>query len=245
MHAEHYELDAQLADTHWWWVARRRVLQHLIGRLLKPAESRKILEVGCSTGSNLPMLKAFGKVEAMELETSAAAVCRERNPDIRIYEGGIPDPLRDRYDVICLFDVLEHIEDDEGALEWIDDHLAPGGTVLVTVPAFRFLWSRHDELAQHFRRYSRPELESLLSRNFEIAYASYFNTHMFPAIAGVRLIQRLLGQDGGENDKAIGGGGLTNWLFKTIFATERFWLPLIRAPFGVSIFAAARKASAT
>ncbi len=244
MHADHYGLDAELADTHWWWVARRRVLRHLMGRLLSPEDQRKILEVGCSTGSNLAMLKDFGSVYAMELERSAAEVCRSRNPDIRVYDGGIPDPLRDRYDVICLFDVLEHIEDDAGALEWIDDHLAPGGTVLITVPAFRFLWSRHDELAHHFRRYTRRELEALLGSRFEISYTSYFNTHLFPAIAGVRLIQRLFGIDGGENDKAVASTGPANWLLKTIFAVERFWMPMIKLPFGVSIFAAARKASA-
>ena len=241
MDAAHYGLDTELAGSHWWWVARRKVLRRLLNRFLGRSSKRKILEVGCSTGSNLRMLQDFGTVHAMEIHQPSVEYCRMRFPGIRIYDGGIPDPLRDSYDVICLFDVLEHIEDEDGALEWIDDHLAPGGIVLVTVPAFDFLWSRHDELAHHFRRYTKPALESLLRRRFEVIYASYFNTHLFPAIAAVRLIQRLL-HLGGANDKAVGGRGFPNKVLETVFASERVWLPALKLPFGVSIFAAVQKA---
>jgi SAM-dependent methyltransferase len=241
MDPAHYQLDLELAASHWWWVARRKVLRRLLNRFLGKSSKRKILEVGCSTGSNLRMLQDFGTVHAMEMHGPAVEYCRMRFPGIRIYDGGIPDPLRDRYDVICLFDVLEHIEDEDGALEWIDDHLAPGGVLLVTVPAYDFLWSRHDELAQHFRRYTKPALEALLRRRFEVSYASYFNTHLFPAIAAVRLIQRLLHLDG-RNDKAVGGRGFSNKVLETVFASERVWLPALKLPFGVSIFAAAHKA---
>jgi SAM-dependent methyltransferase len=245
MDAAHYQLDEELASSHWWWVARRKVLRRLLDRFLGKERKRKILEVGCSTGSNLRMLQDYGTVHAMEVHGPAVEYCRMRYPGIRIYDGGIPDPLRDRYDVICLFDVLEHIEDEDGALEWIDDHLTPGGVLLVTVPAFDFLWSRHDELARHFRRYTKPALEALLRRRFDVTYASYFNTHLFPAIAAVRLIQRLLHLGGGESDKAAGGRGFSNKVLETVFASERVWLPALKLPFGVSIFAAARKAGAS
>jgi SAM-dependent methyltransferase len=241
MHSEHYELDAQLADSHWWWVARRKVLRRLLNRFLGKDSKRKILEVGCSTGSNLRMLQDFGTVHAMEMHEPSVEYCRMRFPGIRVYDGGIPDPLRDSYDVICLFDVLEHIEDEQGALEWIDDHLAPGGVLLLTVPAFDFLWSRHDELAHHFRRYKKADLEALLRERFEVVYTSYFNTHLFPAIALVRLIQRLLHLDSGENDKAVGGTGFSNKVLQAVFASERLWLPVLKLPFGVSIFAAVQK----
>ncbi len=245
MDATHYQLDKELAASHWWWVARRKVLRRLLNRFLGKDRKRKILEVGCSTGSNLRMLQDFGIVHAMELHPPAVEFCRMRFPGIRIYDGGIPDPLRDRYDAICLFDVLEHIDDEDGALEWIDDHLAPGGVLLLTVPAFDFLWSRHDELAQHCRRYTRPMLEALLRHRFDVIYASYFNTHLFPAIAAVRLLQRLLHLGGGENDKAAGGNGISNKVLEAVFASERIWLPALRLPFGVSIFAAARKPGAS
>jgi len=245
MDADHYQLDIDLAESHWWWVARRKVLRRLLSRFVGRSDKRKILEVGCSTGSNLRMLQDFGTVHAMEVHEPAVEYCRMRYPGIRVYDGGIPDPLRDSYDVICLFDVLEHIEDEDGALEWIDDHLTPGGVLLVTVPAFEFLWSRHDELAQHYRRYTKPALEALLRRRFDVAYCSYFNTHLFPAIAVVRLIQRLLHLDRGENDKAVGGRGIPNRVLQAVFASERLWLPALKLPFGVSIFAAAHKTKAS
>jgi SAM-dependent methyltransferase len=243
MDAAHYQIDAALAETHWWWVARRKLLRRLLDRFVGKNRKRKILEVGCSTGSNLRMLQEFGTVHGLELHKPAVAYCRMRFPGIRIYDGGIPDPLRDVYDAICLFDVLEHIEDEAGALEWIDDHLAPGGVLLVTVPAYDFLWSHHDELAHHHRRYTKTALEALLGQRFEVAYASYFNTHLFPAIAAVRLIQRLLRLDGGS-DKAVGGKGFSNGLLQTVFAAERLWLPVLKLPFGVSIFAVAHKSKA-
>ena len=242
MQEDHYDLDAALADSHWWWVARRKLIGHLMDRLLRPDPSRRILEVGCSTGSNIPLLQRFGQVDAMEMHPRTAALTRRRFPEMRIYDGGIPDPLRDTFDVICLFDVLEHIEDDAGALEWIDDHLAPNGTLLITVPAYRFLWSRHDDLAHHFRRYTRPQLADLLQERFELSYTSYFNTHLFPAIAAIRLLQRLLRLNSGENDKAVGGRGVAHRVLEAVFAAERVWLPALRLPFGVSIIAAARKA---
>jgi SAM-dependent methyltransferase len=239
------KLDTERAASHWWWVARRKVLHRLLNRFLGQDRKRKILEVGCSTGSNLRMLQDYGTVHGMEIDPSALEYCRMRYPGIRIYDGGIPDPLRDRYDVICLFDVLQHLEDEDGALQWLDDHLAPGGVLLVTVPAFDFLQPGGDPAGAGLRRYTKPALEALLRRRFEVSYASYFNTHLFPAIAAVRLIQRLLRLDGNEPATSADGHGFSNKVLETVFASERVWLPALRLPFGVSIFAAARKPEAS
>lgn len=241
MHPNHYELDAALAETHWWWAARRVIIAHLIDRLIDPKPGRHVLEIGCSTGSNFAMLQRYGDLEAMELFTPAAEHCRRRYPEIPVHNQGIPNDRADTYDMICLFDVLEHIEDDAGALAWIDDHLNANGMVFITVPAFAFLWSRHDELAHHHRRYRRDGLLSLVRRNFDISYSTYFNTHLFPAIAGVRLLQRLGGLPQGAHDKAIAGQGVVNALLRATFGAERLWLPSLSLPFGVSIFVAAEK----
>lgn len=237
---EECKAHAALTDAHWWWLARLKVLRRLLSRFLGKDSKRRILEVGCSTGANLRMLQDFGTVYAMDVDTPAVEYCRMRFPGIRIYDGGIPDPLRDSYDVICLFDVLEHIEDEDGALEWIDDHLAADGVVLVTVPAYGFLGSPQDGA---FRRYTRPALEKLLRKRFDVSYASYFNTHLFPAIATARLAQRMLHLNGGTQDTAS-GGGIANRALQAVFASERLWLPVFRLPFGVSIFAVGRKAKA-
>ncbi len=238
---EECKAHAALTDSHWWWAARLKVLRRLLNRFLGKDSKRKILEVGCSTGVNLRMLQDFGTVHAMDLDTPSVEYCRMRFPGIRIYDGGIPDPLRDSYDVICLFDVLEQIEDEDGALEWIDDHLASNGVLLVTVPAYGFLGSAADGAV---RRYTRPALENLLRRRFNVAYASYFNTHLFPAIALGRLVQRLLHLNGDARNGRAAGGGVANRLLQAIFASERIWLPTLRLPFGGSIVAVAGKANA-
>jgi SAM-dependent methyltransferase len=241
MRADHYELDAALAESHWWWVARRKVIAHLMDRIAGPTTERNVLEVGCSTGSNLSMLQRYGTVQAMEMHAPAVAYGRRQFPDLRIHQAAIPTPLDEHFDIVCLFDVLEHIADEAEALTWIDGHLGPGGLFFLTVPAYGFLWSRHDELAHHQRRYTRGSLVTLLRRSFEVRYATYFNTHLFPAIAGVRIAQRAFGIRGGERDKAIGGKGFVNALLQAIFAAERLWLPRMSLPFGVSIFVAAQK----
>lgn len=245
MDEQHYRLDAERTDSHWWWVARRKLLRRLLNRLIGGDRKRKILEVGCSSGSNLRMLQDFGTVHAMDIHRPSVEYCRMRFPGIRIYDGGIPDPLRDSYDVICLFDVLQHIEDEDGALEWIDDHLAPGGVLLLTVPAFDFLSFGHDALERHFRRYTKSTLLAALSERFEVAYTSYFNTHLFPALAAVRFVQRLRRQDARDSDGTTGSRGISNRVLQTVFAAERLWLPALRLPLGVSLFAAARKAPAS
>ena len=244
MRADQFELDAALAEDHWWWVARRAILARVMDRLIGPGTDRRVLEVGCSTGSNLPMLRRYGRVRAIEAHRPAVDCCRRRHPTIPVVHGRIPDPLDGRFDVICLFDVLEHIADDRRALDWIDEHLAPGGTLFLTVPAFAFLWSRHDELAHHHRRYTMRTLLPLVRERFDLRFASYFNTHLFPAIAAVRLAARLLRRPGGDADKAFGGRGPINGVLRAVFAAERWWLPAIRLPFGVSILVAAAKRSA-
>lgn len=216
-------------------------MSDLLRRQLRGRGRLSILEVGCSTGSNLGMLGEFGEVSAMEMHDPAVQICRRRHPDIPITKGAIPDYLDQSFDVICLFDVLEHIEDDREALVWIDQHLNSGGLLALTVPAFPFLWSRHDDLAHHFRRYRRGGLTRLLGEKFDLVFCSYFNFHLFPAIALVRLFQRAKLLPQGETEKAIGGTGLANGLLAAIFSAERFWLRFVNLPFGVSLVALAGK----
>lgn len=241
MQTAHYELDARLADTHWWWVARRKIITHLMDRFAGQERGRRILEVGCSTGSNLPMLQRYGSVQAMEMNGPAVDICRQRHPDIPVRRAAIPAALDDSFDIICLFDVLEHIEDDAAALEWLDGHLVSGGKVFFTVPAFPFLWSGHDVRAHHYRRYRRSGLQELLSRTFDVRYVTHFNTHLFPGIAVERLARRLFALSDGETDKEFAGTGIPNRVLETVFAAERMWLPGLNLPFGVSLFAYAHK----
>ncbi len=243
MRALHYELEANLAADHWWWAARRQILEKVMGRLLEPGSDRDLLEVGCGSGFNLPMLENFGRVEALEMSPEAVAHARARMPATKVEVGVIPMELDRLYDVICLFDVLEHIEDEETAVQWIHQHLRPGGRLFLTVPAYRFLWSEHDVAAHHFRRYTRSGLIRSLGGRFAVDYATYFNTHLFPVVAVLRLLRRGLGLKSGDRDASIGVAGPGNAILRQIFSSERFWLPTLSLPFGVSILLAARKES--
>jgi SAM-dependent methyltransferase len=243
MREDQYALDAEFAEHHWWWVARRKILSDQLSRYLGDhVADRRILEVGCSTGSNLPLLRRFGQVEGMEMNGAARHVCQQRHPDIRIAAGAIPEPLDQPYDVICLFDVLEHIENDIEALDWVAEGLVPGGYLFLTVPAYSALWSDYDVIAHHHRRYARGQLLRLVKARFTVEFASYFNTHLFPLIAPIRVLQRVLGLSA-TNDKRRGGAGLANQLLTSVFAAERFWLRRGRLPVGVSLLLVARRSS--
>ena len=243
MRSVHYDQEANLADCHWWFVARRQIIEKVMGRLLAPNVDRDLLEVGCGSGFNLSMLERFGRVEALEMSSSAAARARSRAPKSKVDVGAIPMDLDRCYDVICLFDVLEHIEDEAMAIEWIHDHLRPGGQLFLTVPAYQFLWTEYDVAAHHFRRYTRSDLIASVGTRFSIDYATYFNTHLFPLVAAVRVVRKGLRLKSGERDGSIGAVGQTNVVLRYIFSLERLWLPGFRLPFGVSVLMAARKIS--
>ena len=155
-----FERMAELAQEHWWFVARRHILATVIGRSMRLTENARILDVGCGTGHNLAMLQQFGTVEACEMDPVARdlAGLRLGRP---VLDAKLPELLgvpESQYDLITLFDVLEHVEDDVAALKAIRTRLKPDGTLLVTVPANQWMWSAHDIAHHHHRRYSKATL---------------------------------------------------------------------------------------
>ncbi|RKI32995.1 class I SAM-dependent methyltransferase, partial [Corallococcus sp. AB049A] len=133
-------------STHWWYRARRDILHDYLQRFGELPEHARILEIGCGTGHNLPMLSQFGEVEAIEIDPAARAIASERlgravgTAPLPI----LPDVPRGSYDLIAVLDVVEHIENDVAALKAMRDCLAPGGKILITVPAHPWMWSAHD-----------------------------------------------------------------------------------------------------
>ena len=131
-----YEQMAQLDSRHWWFTARRRILDGVIERVVKPPKDARILELGAGTGHNLAMLSRFGTVEASELDPIARQLASDRLgrpvveaalPDLSMFQAG-------SYDLVALLDVLEHVPDDEGSLRSIKHLLKPGAALLLTVP---------------------------------------------------------------------------------------------------------------
>jgi SAM-dependent methyltransferase len=238
MKHEAYLEMADTEDRHWWFCARRAILSSVIETLPLGANAR-ILEVGAGTGGNLDMLSSFGTVSAFEMDATARLLAAEKTAgkyDIR--EGCCPTNIPfvgEKFDLICLFDVLEHIEEDEGTLIALKDFLSDEGRVLLTVPANRWLWSAHDVSLHHKRRYSVSELRAkVLSAGYGITKLSFFNTFLFPVAAMMRCKDKLTGNTISASGTAV-PPAMINRLFGTIFGCERLILRHFDFPFGVSL----------
>jgi SAM-dependent methyltransferase len=188
-----YRQMAETEDRHWWFRGRRAVVSRVISGLGLP-EKAEIAELGAGTGGNLAMLASFGAVSAMELDPTARAMAQQKS-GIEIMSGCLPHDIpldAGRYDLVCLFDVLEHVEDDFGTLSAVKRLLRSGGKVILTVPAHQWLWSEHDALLHHKRRYSRRTLSAVIEKaGYKTRRMSYFNATLFPVAAAVRLFDRL------------------------------------------------------
>ncbi len=235
---------AELDQKHWWFTARRRILDQVIRRVVRPPSAARILELGCGTGHNLDMLGAFGNVEASELDDHARDLAAKRlgRP---IEQAALPDLScfpADSYDIVALLDVLEHVVDDKGSLAAIFTRLKPGGALLLTVPANPWMWSAHDVAHHHHRRYRKADLARLArAAGYEIDLLSPFNTMLFPLIAGVRLLNKLRGHDSADDTLPAPG---VNRILDRLFGIEAGLIGRLPLPFGVSLVAVLRRPAA-
>lgn len=237
-----YPRMAEVEDVHWWFASRRAIVEAMIGQLGLPAHA-EILEPGCGTGGNLRMLARHGSVYAMDSESLAlgyagALGCAEVRP------GRLPDqiPFEDRcFDLIVMTDVLEHLDRDLESLSALRERLKPGGFLLLTVPAWQWMWSRHDLTHHHLRRYTRRDLgAALVTAGYAITYLSYYNFVLFPVIALARLAERLAPKEAENGELLKLPPAPLNRMLTTIFSSERHLLRHMRLPVGVSLLAIAR-----
>lgn len=232
-----YDRMAQHDATHWWYVARRRILADLMARVIRPAPAARILEVGCGTGHNFDMLGRFGTVEAIEIDDGARALAEQRLGRT-IMTAPLPalDGVADgTYDVIALLDVLEHISDDVASLQSLKRKLKPGGKILLTVPANPWMWSAHDLAHHHHRRYTQKSLNSVITRaGLKVDLMSHFNSLLFPVAAAARMIGKLVGKTTSDDQMPAAP---VNALLTGIFGLERALIGRVPLPAGVSIVA--------
>jgi SAM-dependent methyltransferase len=187
-----YELQTHRAeDRHWWYRGRRRVLERVVEQLRLPARAR-ILDAGCGSGRNMIELARHGTVTGIELSETSVSLARERDTG-EVIEGSVLEMpfAADSFELAASLDVIEHLEDDLAALRELRRVVAPGGSLLITVPAYQWLWSGHDEINHHFRRYTRHSLLHVAQQaGWEPVRTTYFNSLLLPIAIALRVLDR-------------------------------------------------------
>jgi len=231
-----YEYMADNEKAHWWFLGRRKFIQSQLERFKAP--NLNVLEVGCGTGGNIETLLSVGNFTAIEMNSYARQVAEERY-DVEIVSGSMPDdhPFKEKsFDLIFMLDVLEHIEDDVEVLKELKTLLKPQGKIIITVPAYQFLWSEHDKVHHHYKRYSRKEIrQSAGLAKLNIKRISNFNFFLLPLAIIDRLVSKVI-----KSKKPLGEDtklSLLNGVFKQVFSFEtkinngKGW------PLGLSLYA--------
>jgi len=236
---------------HWWFRARESILRDQMERLISegriPARPR-ILNIGAATGRSSEWLGELGDVVSLEYDADCCRLTRERT-GLDIVEGTILDlPWEsESFDVVCAFDVIEHVEDDVGGVAEMKRVCRKDGILFVTVPASPLLWSEHDEINHHFRRYRMQELKALF-KGCDVLLGTGFNSVLFAPIAVHRVVRRLadrLSQSRNrplQSDFSRSQFPVLDGLLETLFRSESLWLSRgIGLPWGVSAMIIARR----
>lgn len=242
MDSNYYARLDSVQEQHWWYAARRTILECVLQRVIQQGVPEgKLYDLGCGVGANLPVLEKFGPTVGIDVAPEAIDFCRRRGrtnvalANLNLLQG-IPD---NSGSVAMLADVVEHLDDELPCLQAAHRALAPGGALVVTVPAYMFLWGPSDVMNHHKRRYTAARLRRLIEPLFEIEHLTYFNTLLFGLVAAGRFGEIVLRRRG--DDMAKLPPALVNSVLETIFRVEANVVPRRNLPFGVSLLCVARK----
>ncbi len=243
MEKQYYQEYYELERKNWWFRVRNQLLMQRVQKLIPSAKPIRILNVGVATGSTSELLSQWGEVTSIEYDKECAEFAQEKT-GLPIINGSILElPFADNtFDLVCAFDVIEHIEDDAKGVSELKRVCKSEGWVAVSVPAFMFLWSHHDVINHHFRRYTMSLLKGVFLKDTsgKIAYSSYFNSLLFLSIATFRLASELIPKKWirkgtGADNHIFAQESWTSKLLFQIFNLEKPWLNSgLTFPFGVS-----------
>jgi SAM-dependent methyltransferase len=230
-------------ESHWWYVGRRHIIRSFVNEICDQTTNGypRILDVGCGTGANLLMLSKFGETEGVDVSPDAITFCQARGlVNVRIGAAESLPYEDNQFDLVTALDVLEHVDDDIGALREMRRVIRPGGRLLLFVPTFMFLWGLQDEVSNHRRRYRLPDLRrAVTAAGFEIERTTYANITFFVPTLIVRKVMRLTGLST-DSEVRINIRAL-NQIFTWIFRSEVPLLRILNLPFGVSGICVARR----
>ncbi len=251
MDQKYYKEYYHLERNHWWFRARLEILESMLQKIILPSNQQaiKVLNAGVATGATTTMLEKYGAVTSLEYDKDCCTFLKNELK-IEVTNASLTDlPFENNsFDLVCAFDVVEHIEDDQLAVSEINRVLKKDGMVFLTVPAFNFLWSHHDEVNHHFRRYTSSQLTKVVSGNrFAVNHTTYFNALLFPPIFLIRIFSKLLPkkkniETTGSDFERFNSSSFINKCFYWIFKKEKWWLDKKWSfPFGVSLMLIGKK----
>jgi SAM-dependent methyltransferase len=246
---ENFEFLFEMEQHHFWHVGRREIIHACLQQIYHNRLSYiTMIEIGCGNGSVLQFLKSKGiNIEGGDLFLEALQFCRKRT-DVPLYQlDALNTPFADgQYDVVGLFDVIEHIDDDKAVLKEMYRICNPGGRIILTVPANKWLWSYFDVMSCHKRRYSKKELYQKLQRaGFVVEKISFYVFFLFPMFFLYRILKNML--RGSSDDEELSSSAevqtipLINEIFLGALWLEKLLIEHISLPIGTSLVAIARK----
>ncbi|MEO8078862.1 MAG: class I SAM-dependent methyltransferase [Acidobacteriota bacterium] len=240
------EATARAERDHFWFRGFRRFVAPLLAEAVRNRTDAAILDCGCGTGHNLAMLRRYGRARGIDLTWTGLALAHARGERSIAQASAAQLPFGDaRFDVVTSFDVIYALadEDEAAALREMHRVLRPGGHLVINVAAMDLLKGNHSVLAGEVRRYSRSSLTERLTRTgFEVKRMSYTNATILPAVAAVRLLQRVSGHEESQQEISIPSAPINAVLSATL-AMEAAALRVINMPFGSSLLALASKSA--
>lgn len=241
MHPDEYARMFSLEDHYWWFVARRSLALGLLRRFGPPPGEGSVLDLGCGTGAVLRELDRDWPAVGFDFSSEALRFCRSRGLPRLVRGDAQTLPFRDEsFGAVVGLDLYEHLEFDETALRETWRVLRPGGALVLSVPAFPWLWGPHDVALMHFRRYRRAEVAARLrSAGFEVSLCTYSVFLLFPVVAAIRFFEK---RRRGPAEASL--PPLPPWANRGLIGLQRFEAALIRRmplPFGSSVVAVGRR----
>jgi ubiquinone/menaquinone biosynthesis C-methylase UbiE len=230
----------QLERSHFWHISKRKTVISLLKKFLK-TRSPKILDYGCGTGENLLALSKLGESFGVDNSSDAIDFCKQKGiKNVTLVKNDKLPYKNSQFNLVTMLDVLEHI-DEKGSLKEVKRVLSDDGLVLITVPAFMWLWSKWDEVLHHKRRYTTDSLKAVLNKNgFEVIKISYMYSFLVIPALITRLIKSVLFKGEYPSDFKL-STPLINKLLLKVASVERWFILKLSVPIGTSIICVAKK----
>lgn len=235
---------AERERTYWWHLGRLRIIEAYIQQALKQKKNVKILNIGCGTGGTINMLETFGVTDNVDISDDAIKFMKQSGFKRITKVDGIKLPFKNKsYDMVGAFDVLEHIDKQVEALKEWKRVLKDDGAIIVTVPAYQWLWTDHDVSLHHMRRYTIKRLNIAANQaGLKAEKKSYAIVFSLPLVIGFRLMNKLMHRKTDSETSYVDVPDWTNSLFSNLLYGEAKLHKKISFPAGTSVIAIFRKA---